>query len=185
MSGSSVLCWDSSSYLEFAHQLVGGFCREYLQLHCGIQHPSSLWACSQPLTSSPYYSRSVCQILSPICIWSLCCFFWSYCNLQILVMSAVYPLMHICILGFKVLHIHTWHGWNVWWKKSVVGGEGKQLGSNGAVFPEEELETHTIAEWKEEKKGLVNMTQHSLVSVSGLSCYCSHCLIGSWIRSLT
>jgi hypothetical protein len=52
------------------------------------------------------------------------------------------------------------------------------------VFPEEELETHTIAEWKEEKKGLVNMTQHSLVSVSGLSCYCSHCLIGSWIRSL-
>jgi hypothetical protein len=58
----------------------------------------------------------------------------------------------------------------------VVGGEGKQLGSNGAVFPEEELETHTIAEWKEEKKGLVNMTQHSLVSVSGLSCYCSHSL---------
>ncbi|CAM6040437.1 unnamed protein product [Sphagnum compactum] len=41
----------------------------------------------------------------------------------------------------------------------------QQLASNGAVFPEEELETHTIAEWKEEKKGLVNMTQHSLVSV--------------------
>ncbi|KAH9568296.1 hypothetical protein CY35_03G070200 [Sphagnum magellanicum] len=41
----------------------------------------------------------------------------------------------------------------------------QQLESNGAVFPEEELETHTIAEWKEEKQGLVATTRHSLVSV--------------------
>lgn len=42
-----------------------------------------------------------------------------------------------------------------------------QLGSNGAaVFPEEELETHTIADWKEEKQSLVPSAGHSLVSVS-------------------
>ncbi len=49
--------------------------------------------------------------------------------------------------------------------------------SNGAVFPEEELETHTIAEWKEEKQGLVATTRHSLVSVSVFVCYCSSLLV--------
>lgn len=99
------------------------------------------------------------------------------CQQFILKCTSVYQALKFCI------SIHDMGGMfgerKVW-----LVGRGKQLASNGAVFPEEELETHTIAEWKEEKKGLANMTQHSLISVSGLSCYCPHCLIGPWIRSL-
>ncbi len=72
---------------------------------------------------------------------------------------------------------------SIWYLGCMFGeseggcGDGKQLESNGAVFPEEELETHTIAEWKEEKQGLVATTRHSLVSVSLFVCYCSSSLV--------
>jgi hypothetical protein len=49
----------------------------------------------------------------------------------------------------------------------VYGLRYGQLGSNGAAgLSEEELEMHTIAEWKEEKQSLFPSCVHSLAYVS-------------------
>lgn len=59
-----------------------------------------------------------------------------------------------------------------------------QLGSNGAsVFSEQELEMHTIEEWKKEKQALFPSSIHSLAYVSSLLmaslkhvCYTINCI---------
>jgi len=51
-----------------------------------------------------------------------------------------------------------------------------QLGSNGAsVFSEEELEMHTIEEWKKEKQTLFPSAVPALAYVSALICFFCLC----------